>query len=178
MKVVNTKPGYRGHYSIDICEVKDGEKTFDIEVFKIKNGVSAMVFDTVKNKWIFISQYRASIDSGIIELVGGGIEEGDTPYESIEKEILEETGYMCDDIQLLTEFYSSPGCSVEKNFIYLVKVSRKWNAGGGVNNEKIEILEIDDFDRYGNIEIGNRGTKLIDAKALLGCAMLAEVYSN
>ena len=172
-KIIKIKTAYKGHYSIDICEVDNGKNIFDIEVFRIGEGTCSVVYDTIKNKYIFISQFRASINDNIIELVGGGVDKGDTPEESIIKEIEEEIGYKVDKINLISDFFVAPGCSEEKNYLFYAEVSEKISNGGGIHNEDIKILEADGFNRFGEIYINESVIKLRDAKAILGCSLLS-----
>ena len=47
------------------------------------NGVGAIIKDTVKNKYIFVSQYRAGAEGLMVEIVAGKIDEGEKPEEAI-----------------------------------------------------------------------------------------------
>jgi ADP-ribose pyrophosphatase len=136
---------FNGYYKMEELTVKlKSGKLFTRELFKTKDGVAAVIYNTKTDKYIFVKQWRPCNDEDIIEVVAGSIEKNVTPFESIRNEVLEETGFKCDYIKKLTEFYVSPGSSSEKVTIYYVEVSEKVEDGGGLENEneEVEIIEM------------------------------------
>ena len=59
-----------------------------------QNGVIGMVFDDA-GRVVLVDQYRPPLDRRTLEMPAGGIEEGETPEEAIAREVLEETGFVC-----------------------------------------------------------------------------------
>jgi len=55
-----------------------------------------------------VMQYRPAVRQLLVELPAGRIEPGETPAETAERELLEETGYVADHIQALFNFYNAP----------------------------------------------------------------------
>jgi 8-oxo-dGTP pyrophosphatase MutT (NUDIX family) len=103
--------------------------------------VAAIIKDTSKNKYIFVSQYRSGAEGLMVEIVAGKIDKGEKPEEAIKREIMEETGYKVDYINHLKDFYTSPGRIDEIMTVFYVEVSEKVNEGGGVGDEEISIVE-------------------------------------
>jgi len=66
-----------------------------------------------------IRNYRLSIEQTLIELPAGTLETGEASAHCAQRELLEETGYQADSIELLCSFYMSPGILNEKMYLYL-----------------------------------------------------------
>jgi len=81
---------------------------------------------TVAEELIVIRQFRPPVNSQTIELPAGLMDiPGETPQQTIERELAEETGYECKTIQPLIEAYSTPGMSSEKVSIFWGRVGQK-----------------------------------------------------
>lgn len=78
----------------------------------------------------------------------------------MKREIDEEIGYKTDSIQLVDECYTSPGGTNEIITIYYCEVSDQIHAGGGLENEDIDIVEMD-LDEV-------LSTRFRDAKTIIG----------
>jgi ADP-ribose pyrophosphatase len=63
---------------------------------------------------LLVRQYRHAVRESLWELVAGGIEPGETPRQSAQRELWEETGYRARALQPLLDFYPSPGILSEK----------------------------------------------------------------
>jgi len=68
------------------------------------------------------------------------------------RETLEETGYKIKEPLLICKFFSSPGGTSERIFLYFAKVSEteRLGKGGGLADEDIKVIQIgvnDLFDR-------------------------------
>ena len=69
--------------------LKEKKKYYTI---KIPN--SAVILPVTKSKdFILIKQYRESLDDYSLELPAGFVEDGETHFETAQRELLEETGY-------------------------------------------------------------------------------------
>lgn len=145
--IIDRKPKYQGYLNIDeiTYRTKSG-KEGKRELMVRKNAVAALLYDTVKEKYILISQWRPGSASDIIEIVAGTLDKpGEDPRDAMKREIDEEVGYSTDSIKLIDECYMSPGGSSEVITIYFCEVSKKIGAGGGVPGEleEIDTIEMD-----------------------------------
>ena len=107
------------------------------------HSVSALVYNTKLKKYVYVKQFRHAINKNLVECVAGVLERDDSPKETIQREILEETGYICDNVKYLGLGYTTPGSFEEKMHMFYVEVSNRKTEGGGCEdeNEDIRVLE-------------------------------------
>lgn len=160
--VSNRQTKYKGYFKIDELIIKNSKgKEVKREVMVKKDAVASIVYDTIKKKFIFVSQYRPGSNSNLLELVAGTLDvPGEDPRECMSREIDEEVGYKVDSIKLIDECYMSPGAITEVITIYYCEVSEKINEGGGLESEDLEISEMD-LDEV-------LSTRFKDAKTIIG----------
>lgn len=151
VKILNTEVVYDGYTRLEKLTIDNGSVEMDREVLRMGNSVSAIIKDTVKNKYIFVSQYRPGADGEMVEIVAGKVDEGETPEESIKREVMEETGYKVDFIKHVNDFYTSPGRTDEIMSIFYTEVSERINEGGGVGDEKITLVEAEKLGLGGRL---------------------------
>jgi 8-oxo-dGTP pyrophosphatase MutT (NUDIX family) len=146
-------------------------KFFDREFVEIGLAVSALVYNTKTDKYVFVKQYRPGINGFLLEMVGG-MPSDILPTQAIYEEVLEETGYVPDTIELMASLNAVPCYSTERLNMYYVTVSKKAGNGGGIEeeNEYIEVVELNkkevmefDFQNYS------------DAKTVLGLSLVGLV---
>ena len=134
-------------------------------MFERGDAVAVLLFDTQARAAVLVEQFRpptliarrrddrANTDGWIIELVAGVIDEGETAAQAAVREVFEETGYRIANPTPIGRFFSSPGGSDERFFLYFARVGkaqREGNGGGIVGEEDIKVLQlgVDDlFDR-------------------------------
>src|SRR6266852_2305799 len=76
----------------------------------------AVVAETADGKVILTEQYRRPVDASVIDFPAGllGDEgEADDPGETAKKELEEETGWTCRNVELLARGPTSPGITSE-----------------------------------------------------------------
>ena len=86
-----------------------------------KNDVALVVALDEDNRVILKSEYRYPIDSMLIEIPGGVIEEDGDPLEAAKRELLEETGYNSDQWEYLGVFYDHPTRDINNLHLFLAK---------------------------------------------------------
>jgi len=162
--IINRTNKYKGFFTVDELTVKTKSGAeIKREVMVRKNGVAAVVYDTNKKKFIFVSQWRPGSNSYLTELVAGTMDkENENSKDTIIREIDEEIGYEVDKIEFINESYMSPGGLTEIIYIYYCEVSNRLHQGGGLKNEN---EEIDVIEMSLNEVLSS---KFIDAKTLLG----------
>jgi ADP-ribose pyrophosphatase len=110
-------------------------------------GKSAVVILAVTDddRILFVEQFRRPVNARVIDFPAGlvGDEDGhDDPAETAKKELLEETGYACEDVERLTSGPTSPGITSELVTFYRARGLTKRGEGGGVGGEDIAVHRI------------------------------------
>ncbi len=150
-KIKHREDVYNGYVKLEKLTITNGEEEFKREIITTDNSVAAIIKDTVKNKYIFVSQYRAGSEGLMVEIVQGKIDEGEKPEEAIKREIMEETGYKVDYTNHLKDFYVLPGRTNEITSVFYVEVSEQVNEGGGIGDENITIVEAETLGLGGRL---------------------------
>ena len=94
---------------------------------------------------ILVDQYRVPLGRPCLELPAGLIgdeQEGDTVEEAARRELEEETGYRAGRIEVLGEFFSSPGMVSESFTLVRAHDPVRVGEGGGVASEDIRVHRV------------------------------------
>ncbi|MDX5418270.1 MAG: NUDIX hydrolase [Hymenobacteraceae bacterium] len=146
MEIKKREKAYNGYFKIYKLTVEQHGHTFEREQFDRGVAVAAMVYDTKQEKYILTRQFRVGPEAELVEVVAGMVDEGESPETSIAREIEEEIGYGVDSLKHLHTFYSSPGGTTEKVYLYYAEVSHQHADGGGKDDEH-EHIELVTYTR-------------------------------
>ena len=119
------------------------------EAYDRGNGATILLHNPQTDTVILTRQFRlptfvnGNRDGMLIEACAGLLD-NDDPQTAILRETEEETGYRIQSVQKVMEAYMSPGSVTEKLFFYLAEYTAdtERNAGGGIDEEEIDILEL------------------------------------
>lgn len=123
----------------DRVTTRDGESYREIVEH---NGGAAVAAITDEGKIVMVRQYRKAFDGAILEVPAGKIEKGDDPFDTVKRELREETGYQAGKVSLLTEMLPSVGYTQEVVHIYLAQDLTPGDTDFD-DNEAIEVIEMD-----------------------------------
>jgi ADP-ribose pyrophosphatase len=134
---------FAGGWSSEICR----------ELFVRGSCVAVLLYDPHTDKVVLIEQFRAGAilqpdRAWLIEIVAGAIEEGETAEEVAYRESFEESGCEIQELMVINEFYTTPGCSAERITLFCGKIDSS-QVGGihGLDHEDEDILvRAVDFD--------------------------------
>ena len=84
-------------------------------------GAAAVLPVTSDGKVVMVKQYRNALNRITLEIPAGGINLGETPFESAVRELTEETGYCSDKVSHLKDIVSAIGFCNETIYIYLAE---------------------------------------------------------
>ena len=143
------------------------------EVYGKSDGVAILLYNSSTQKVILTKQFRmpmyvAGSKKGFsIEVVGGTIDENESPEKSVIRETEEEVGYKIAEVKKVSTIFLSPGIVREKVHLFIgeYEAEDKTENGGGVEaeNEEIEVLETQFSDALKMIET----EEIIDARTIL-----------
>lgn len=109
---------------------------------RTRNIGAVVVIAEYDGKIILVDQPRVGPECRCVELPAGlvGDEDPDISVEATAiKELEEETGYTADSVEVLGEFFASPGMLSECFTLVRVHGVRKVGEGGGDENEDINV---------------------------------------
>ena len=158
----------------------DGTMSAPVRRLNLERGdaVAAVLYNRMRQRVILVNQFRyATIAKGtgwMTEAIAGVIDEGETPEGCVRREILEEAGYDIEKLERIFCFYSTPGITSERIFLYYAetKGAAPVAAGGGLahEHEDIQVLELPLEEALALIERG----EIADAKTILGLLWLKD----
>mgnify|MGYP003366269176 FL=1 len=119
------------------------------EVYARGNGATVLLYNSQKQSVVLVRQFRiatwvnGNADGMLIETCAGLLDD-DEPEDCIRKEAIEETGYQVKNVRKVFQLYMSPGGVTEIVHFFIAEYddSLRENAGGGVEDEAIDVLEL------------------------------------
>ena len=109
-------------------------------------GIKAAVILAVEDGHVLlVEQYRVPLEASCVELPAGLIgdhDEGEDTLTSAARELEEETGYRADHLEIIGEFFSSPGMVSESFTLVRATGLSKVGDGGGVDGENIIVHRV------------------------------------
>jgi len=171
-RVLDKEIIYSGFFKLEKAKVEfdtytNNKLVYTFEYFIGNDAVTAVVLEKDTQHFIFVEQFRFALakktDAWFLENVAGLIDSNEKPDAAIQREIKEEIGYKASTVKPLFSYFSSPGGSAKKVFVYYVEVnsSDKIYKGGGLENEsedlkvvKIPIVKVKEMLLNNEIEDG------------------------
>lgn len=134
------------------------------------DAAAALLYDPERRKVITVKQFRlpafekTESRGWLIEAVAGMISASpdgapiETPLDCLIREVHEETGYRITHAKPIFTFFSSPGGSSERTYLFYaeVRMGDKVAEGGGLahDGEDIEVLEFDVMEFFSKLSAG------------------------
>ena len=124
----------------DKCEMPNGKIIEQYYVLEYPDWANAVAL-TQDNKIIMVRQYRHAAKITALEIPGGVIEDGEDPEAGMRRELLEETGYQFNEVELISTIYPNPSTSNNRTFCYLAKGGIKVQEQNLDEHEEIAVEE-------------------------------------
>lgn len=107
---------------------------------------AGVVAQTLDGKFIFERMYKHGVGKVCLTLPGGGINANETPLEAVQRELLEETGYVAEDWQSLGSFVCDGNYGCGHAHLFFANNARRVAAPRTDDLEEMEIglLSIDE----------------------------------
>ena len=119
----------------------------------INHEVVIIIAITADDEFLLVEQFRPPVGKNVIELTAGligDVHEDETAEESAHKELIEETGYKAERMELLIQAPICAGlCDEVGNFYFAHNISKVGEGGGDETEDitvhKIPMNEIEDW---------------------------------
>ncbi|MFD3245607.1 GDP-mannose pyrophosphatase NudK [Rahnella aquatilis] len=136
-------------YTYDLIKRNGERQPQSREVYDRGNGATILLYNRPKKTVLLIRQFRMPTyvngnPTGMLLETCAGLLDNDSPEDCIRKEAIEETGFAVGKVDKLFEAYMSPGSVTEIVHFFAAEYdeSQRQNAGGGVEDEDIDVLEV------------------------------------
>jgi len=150
---------------------------------KAFTGVVLIIAITDDEKMILIEQFRPPVGTHCVEIPAGLV--GDIPEHAGEdlttaarRELLEETGYEAETMEIIFEGVPSPGSNTIVITFLLAQGLRKVADGGGDESEDITVYEVPVKDVLSWTEGRRKNGSYVDLKVFTGLFFANRVIAN
>ncbi|WP_439291755.1 MULTISPECIES: GDP-mannose pyrophosphatase NudK [Rahnella] len=157
-------------YTYDLIKRNGERQPQSREVYDRGNGATILLYNRPKKTVLLIKQFRMPTyvngnPTGMLLETCAGLLDNDSPEDCIRKEAIEETGFAVGKVDKLFEAYMSPGSVTEIVHFFAAEYdeSQRQNAGGGVEDEDIAVLEVPFTDALAMIKDG----RIKDGKTIM-----------
>jgi ADP-ribose pyrophosphatase len=120
--ILECNEAYRGkivNLRVDTIELPSGAKAIR-EVVTHPGGVAAIPI-LADGRLLLIRQFRYPLQQFILELPAGKLDSGQSPADTIARELEEESGYHPNSLEYVCFFYTSPGISNELIHLFIAR---------------------------------------------------------
>ncbi|MGO9132764.1 MAG: NUDIX domain-containing protein [Methylovirgula sp.] len=137
-------------------------------VFERGDSVAVLILDLDSNTVAATEQFKvptmmarrrddpSTTNGWITEAMAGMIDPDETPIGAVIREAMEETGYKIRNPKLIAKFFSSPGGTSERIFLFFATVrgADRLSKGGGLDGEDVRALHIPVADLFNQLDSG------------------------
>lgn len=163
-KTVSKEMVYKGNIlNLRVDQVVlPGGKTVRREVVEHGGAVAVVALDE-DSRLLMVRQYRYPVGRVLLEVPAGMIEEGEEPAVCAARELAEETGCRARELKMLFSFYSTPGFTTEKLYVFLARGLKCLDS----HPDEDEFIEINRVPLDRALEMIDSGD-ICDAKSIIG----------
>lgn len=156
-KILGVATGYDGFLKLNSYRLKHslfaGGESGELVRERVESyrAASVLLFDPVRDKVVLIEQFRiGAMDHPdgpwVLEVIGGIIDENESPEEVVFREAIEESGCPVQELIPICDFMVAPGTSTEYIYLFCGRVDASQAAGiHGIDEEgediRVEVLD-------------------------------------
>ena len=123
----------------DTCRLPSKRIIDDYLVVEVPDG-AAIVAITEEKEIVLVRQYKHGLGQIVLELPAGNVEENEDPAHTIKRELLEETGYVADNVEFISILATKPARMFAKTHVYFASNVRHSGKQMESDTEVIEIV--------------------------------------
>ena len=119
------------------------------EIASIFDSVAILIYNVTQTSFVLVKQFRPPVflkngDGFTYELCAGIVDKNKSLEQIAIEEIYEETGYKVNSVVKINSFWTAVGSAGAKQTLFYTEVedSDRVNSGGGIDNEKIEVIHL------------------------------------
>lgn len=162
-ETISSKSIYEGRiFDVSLDTIREDGTEYDREIV-IHDGSAVIVPVFADQTVALVKQYRHAAGKYLWEIPAGSLEKDENPEIGARRELEEEIGVTAGKLELLSEFYVSPGFLSEKMFVFLATDLTKT----AQNLEDDELLEVENFSFERAFKMIRRN-EIEDAKTIVG----------
>lgn len=186
MEIIEEKPLWKGRYlKTSLIMYKDPKghiREWECVERCGSDGVVAIIPITHENEFVFVRQFRPVMNNFVIEFPAGLINPKESPLDTAKRELIEETGYYSDNLEVLVDGPISSGMSKEIISFYIARDVVKADEYTlqrfpPDQSEFIEIIKIPVDNVFKELDFIRRKGDLVDLK-IYGMIALASHYRH
>jgi ADP-ribose pyrophosphatase len=133
----------------------------------LHRGAVALVPMVDEHHVCLVRNHRYTIDQTLLEVPAGTIDPGESPEQTAERELCEETGYQAGRIQRIREWYVSPGVMNERMVLFLCEDLQPGPVRHQLD-EQLQVVVVSWEEAMAMVEDG----RIEDAKSLLALMLI------
>ncbi len=132
----------------DRCRMPDGTIVDPYYVLEYPDWVNVLALDKEQNV-ILTRLYRHGIGKTVLELPSGSVDPNETPLETVERELLEETGYRFEQVIQTSVVSPNPGNHANRAYSFLATGGEKIAEPSFDESEEIEtfLVSLEEFKK-------------------------------
>lgn len=188
-EIHGTAPRFDDFFRIDEIDVshrrRDGRVSRQKRlVFERGDSAGILLLDRDNKSVVLVNQFRApaligrrrdqpnAMDGWVNETIAGMVDADETPAAAAVREAREETGYRVVAPQLVATFFSSPGGSSERVFLYFAEIGAadRLAEGGGGDDEDVTVIHMTTAELMERLADGS----IDDPKLIIGAYWLKD----
>jgi ADP-ribose pyrophosphatase len=118
-EVTANSPIYEGKiFDVSRATINEDGVIYEREI--VSHNGSAVIVPVFEDKTVaLVRQYRHAAEKYLLELPAGSLETGEDPAACASRELIEEIGVKAETIELISQFWVSPGFLTEKMYVFL-----------------------------------------------------------
>lgn len=170
---IDTKPIFNGvvfDVREDTLMAADGRR-YTRQIVHHPGAVAIVPIDADDNV-LMVRQYRHPIEQALLEIPAGVVEIGESPDDTAQRELREETGFATRNLRAVGGIYSSPGFCDEMVYMYIARdlIPSRLPADDDedISVERVPLSQAGRLIRLGEIQ---------DAKSVAGLLMALHLFS-